>query len=499
MDQYLIAHDLGTSGDKATLFTTDGRLIRSAVVSYEARYFGQSCAEEDPEDWWRAVCSSTREIMEGIHPADVIGLSFSAQMQGCLLVDREGNPLRPSIIWADQRSVKEKDRLINELGFDTIYEITGHRPNQSYTIEKIMWLKEHEPETYRKAYRSLQAKDYILFKMTGKFVTDYSDASGTNAFDLDGLVWSDDIVRASGINPELLPELHASTDIIGGLTAEAAVATGLCEGMPVVCGGGDGPCSAAGAGCINDDELFTSFGTSAWIGGTTKKKFLDPDHVLMCFGHVIPGRYMPCGTMQAAGSSYSYMRRLFAPDSPYSELNKLIESARPGSRGLIFLPYMIGERCPRWNEKTSGAFIGMRMQHGKPEYLRATIEGIAYNLEIILQAYRKRLNVSDMIMTGGGAKGDIVCQIMADVFHCNIRTPDNVESATSIAAAVIAGVGIGAYRDFSEISRFLTIDRHFSPTPGIDAVYDPLRRIFDECYHALVPAFSELDSYHNED
>lgn len=485
MAEYIIAHDLGTSGDKATLFTVDGKVVKSCTFSYDVQFFGKNCAEQNPLDWWSAVCGATKNILEGIDKSDVIALSFSAQMQGCLLVDREGNPLRPSIIWADQRAQKEAEHLEREIGFDRMYEITGQRVSSGNTLEKIMWLKENEPEVYKKAYRSLQAKDYILYRLTGEFVTDYSDASGTNALDLESLSWSDEILEASGINRELLPLLHYSTDIIGRVTKEAADAAGLCEGTPVVCGGGDGPCAAVGAGCIHDDELFVTFGTSAWVGGTTKKKFLDEEKIFFCFAHVIPGRYMPCGTMQAAGSTYSYVRSLLAPGRPYSELNAMIESSPAGAKGLLFLPYMLGERSPRWNEDTSGAYLGIKMYHTKEDYIRAAIEGVAYNLELILSAYRKYLPAENLILTGGGAKGDVVCQILSDVFCAKLNTPDHVEGATSIAAAVIAGVGVGAYDNFEDITRFLQFKKEYIPDKTNQAVYDKMKKIFDAGYYAL--------------
>ncbi|CUX24699.1 xylulokinase [Clostridium sp. C105KSO13] len=485
MAEYIIAHDLGTSGDKATLFTVDGKVVKSCTFSYDVRFFGKNCAQQNPLDWWDAVCKATKNILEGIDNSDVIALSFSAQMQGCLLVDREGRPLRPSIIWADQRAQEEACHLEKEIGFDRMYEITGHRLSSSYTLEKIMWLKKNEPEVYSQAYKSLQAKDYILYRLTGEFVTDYSDASGTNALDLESLSWSDEIIEASGIDRELLPRLHYSTDIIGKVTKEAAAATGLCEGTPVVCGGGDGPCAAVGAGCIHDDDLFVTFGTSAWVGGTTEKKFLDEEKILFCFAHVIPGKYMPCGTMQAAGSSYSYVRELFAPGTPYSELNAMIENSPAGAKGLLFLPYMLGERSPRWNEDTNGAYLGIKMYHTKEDYIRAAMEGVAYNLELILSAYRKYLPVEELILTGGGAKGDVVCQTLSDVLCAKLTTPDHVEEATSIAAAMIAGVGVGAYDNFEDITRFLQYKREYRPDKTNQAVYDKMKRIFDASYYAL--------------
>ena len=245
---------------------------------------------------------------------------------------------------------------------------------------------------------------------------------------------------------------------------------------------------------MKDDELFATFGTSAWIGGTSKQIFEDEDRILMCFAHVIPGKYMPCGTMQAAGSSYSYIRGLLEEGTPYEELDRMMEAAGPGSGGLIFLPYLIGERAPRWNEKCSGAFLGMRMEHGKPEYLRAVIEGVAMNLNLILEAYRRQMHIEDMILTGGGAGSDTICQILADVMQVRLNIPDHVDTATSMAAAMIAGVGVGVYQDFGEVRRFLRHDRVFLPDLRNAAHYQCLEKIFDDSYHALEPVFDELEA-----
>ncbi|PHV71402.1 xylulokinase [Sporanaerobium hydrogeniformans] len=493
MGHYIIAHDLGTSGNKATLFTIDGKLVTSCTIPYAVHFFGKNCAEQNPNDWWKAVCEATKTVMREITPTEVVAISFSAQMQGCLLVDKEGLPLRPSLIWADQRAIKQTKHLEREIGFDKMYEMTGHRLSPSYTLEKLMWLKENESEVYQKAYKSLQAKDYILFRLTGRFVTDYSDASGTQALDLEKLQWSDEILEAAGIKKELLPELHSATDIIGKITRAAALETGLCEGTPVVCGGGDGPCAAVGAGCIQENQLFATFGTSAWIGGTTTQKCLDEDKIFFCFAHVIPGHYMPCGTMQAAGSAYAYIRKVMGKNKSYAELNEKIVSSPAGAKGLIFLPYMLGERSPRWNEQTSGAFLGIKMHHEEEDYIRAVIEGVGYNLELILKAYRKYLSVNTLILTGGGAKGDIICQILSDIFNAKLQTPNYVEEATSIAAAMIAGVGVGVYKDFEEVTRFLQLNKEYLPHSENQKVYEKSKKIFDTGYEALKPLFEMFE------
>ncbi|MDD3339945.1 MAG: xylulokinase [Lachnospiraceae bacterium] len=496
--KYLIAHDLGTSGNKASLFTTMGQLVKSCTIPYEVDYFGNNCAQQDPEDWWKAVCTATRTILEGVDASQVLAVSFSAQMQCCLLVDEAGEPLYPAIIWADGRSVEEAAQLDEEIGADNIYEITGHRLSPNYSIEKLMWMKKHEPEVYGKAYRMLQAKDYVIYRLTGAFLTDCSDASGTNAYDLSNRCWSEKIIAAAGVRRELFPEIHTSTDVAGYVTSEAAQATGLSEQTAIVCGGGDGPCSAVGAGCVHENEMFTTFGTSAWIGGTMKEKFIDEDQTLFCFDHVIPGYYMPCGTMQAAGSSYSYIRHALCEaetknqEHPYDIMNQMIEKSPAGAKNLIFLPYMLGERAPRWNPDTSGAFLGIKMKHQKEDYVRAVLEGVAYNLELILQAYRKYLPISEMILTGGGAKGATVCQILADVMQAKLTTPNNVETATSIGAAVIAGVGAGVFADFEAVDLFLQKDKVYEGRKETQAVYAPLKKIFDDSYCALQPVFEEF-------
>lgn len=495
MGKYLIAHDLGTSSDKASLFSTEGRLIGSYTVPYDVHFFGKNCAEQDPEDWWRAVCTATNKIIEQIDPEDVLAVSFSSQMQACIVVDREGNALRPAMIWADLRAEEQAGQLEERVGYDRMYELNGHRVSASYSIEKLMWIRDHEPEVYERTYKMLLAKDYIICRLTGEFVTDYSEASGTDAFNLRELSWSGEILEAAGIGQDKLPELHASEDVIGTLSEGAAKALGLTTKTKVVCGGGDGPCSALGAGSIKSGQNFLSFGTSAWVAGTSDEMFLDKEKTLICFGHVITGKYMPCGTMQAAGSSYSYIKNAFcgeeerkakeAGESVYEALNRLVEASPAGAKGLIFLPYLLGERSPRWNPDTSGSFLGIKMEHEKRDYIRAVLEGVAMNLAIILEAHREREEITELVLTGGGAKGDVLAQILSDVLGVKLHRLDNVESATSIAAAVIAGVGVGVFDDFSVVNQFVKQEKTFEPDQGNKEVYDRQKRLFEAGYQCL--------------
>ncbi len=496
MDKYLIAHDLGTSGNKASLFSVRGKLIESCTVPYDVHFFQKNCAEQNPADWWDAVCRATKEITRNIQTEDVLGISFSSQMQACVAVDRQGRELRPAMIWADLRAEKQAAALEEQVGKERMNEITGHRASASYSLEKLMWIRDNEPQIYEKTYKMLLAKDYIICRMTGEFVTDYSEASGTDAFNLQKLCWADEILSASGIDKEKLPELHASTDVIGKLREDAASQLGLPTSAKVVCGGGDGPCSALGAGSIDNGQMFLSFGTSAWIAGTSDKMFLDKERTLICFGHVIPGKYMPCGTMQAAGSSYSYIKKALcaeeekqarqSKESVYQLMDQLVMQSPAGAKGLIFLPYLLGERSPRWNPDTSGSFLGIRMEHAREDYIRAVLEGIAMNLNLILEAHRQNAPVTELALTGGGAKGNIVAQILADVLAVPLHRLDHVETATSIAAAVIAGVGVGVFDDFSVVHRFIGREKSFAPDPGKKEIYDRQKRLFETGYQCLL-------------
>ena len=501
MGKYLISHDLGTSSNKASLFSTEGKLIDSYTVPYDVHFFHKNYAQQDPEDWWGAVCKATREIVKQIDPEEVLAISFSSQMQACIAVDEKGTVLYPAMIWADHRAEAQAEELTRKIGFDRMYEINGHRVSPSYSIEKLMWLREEKPEIYAKTYKMLLAKDYIICRLTGEFVTDYSEASGTDAFDLRHLKWSEEILAAAGIDREKMPKLHASTDVIGSLTKEAAESLGLTCETKVVCGGGDGPCSALGAGSIKDGQMFLSFGTSAWIAGTSGEVNLDREKTLIGFGHVVPGKYMPCGTMQAAGSSYSYIKEALCAEevrqaeetgeSVYELLNRLVLQSPPGAKGLIFLPYLLGERSPRWNPDTSGSFLGIRMEHKKCDYVRAVLEGIAMNLSVILEAQREHMEGKELVLTGGGAKGDVLAQILSDMLGVPLHRLDHVETATSIAAAVIAGVGVGVFIDFSVVDQFVKTDKTFYPREEYREVYDRQKKLFELGYQCLLPYYRE--------
>ena len=499
MKNYLLAHDLGTSGNKATLFTIDGALVKSVTVPYGTHYFNTNWAEQDPEDWWKAVCGSTQELMHGVDGKAIAAICFSGHMMGCLCVDARGVPLRPAILYCDQRGVKEEAEILSKIPARDFYAITGHRASASYSAAKLMWVKNNEPGLYARTAKMLHAKDYMNFRLTGVMASEYSDASGTNLLDLSALRWSEKLVAITGIDGEKLPELHPSTDVIGELTAEAARALGLPAGIPVVAGGGDGVCAAVGVGSVKPGVTYNYLGSSSWIATTSEKPIFDEQMRTFVWAHAVPGMVHPCGTMQTAGGSYAWLKNEICTaekekaaatgESPYELINAQIAGSPPGANGLVFLPYLLGERTPRWNPDAKGALIGLTLSHTRADVLRAVMEGVTLNLSIILDIFRRQLPITSITVIGGGAKGQVWRRIMADVYQAEIVKPNYLEEATSMGAAIIGGVGCGAFKSFDVADRFVKVTDRVRPDPALAAVYKKAKDLLNDSYDALEPLF----------
>lgn len=309
MKKYLLAHDLGTSGNKATLYSTEGELVKSCVHSYDMLVSNNNWVEQRPEDFWNAVCISTKELVQDIDVNDIAAISFSGQMMGCICVDKEGRALRNALIWADMRATREEEMIRERISEEDFYHLTGHKISPSYGGQKLMWVKNNEPEIYENTYKMLNCKDYIILKLTGEFVTEYTDASSTNLLDLNKLEWSDRLLEVMGIDREKMPALLKSTDVAGTVTDEAAKACGLVSGIPVVCGGGDGVCAAVGTGCTKEGIAHSCMGTSSWISITTEKPIYDEEMRTFTWAHIVPGYVLPTGTMQCGGGSYSWFTK----------------------------------------------------------------------------------------------------------------------------------------------------------------------------------------------
>lgn len=506
MSKYILAHDLGTSGNKATLYDTNGKLCASSLYEYPTYYPNPNWVEQDSNDWWKAVCVSTKDLIDKskISNKDIACVSFSGQMMGCLLVDKKGEALRNMIIWADMRSVKQAERIEHLLGMEKVYKITGHRVSPSYSAAKLLWIRDNQPEIYKKAHKILNAKDFIIHKLTGKFVTDYSDASGMNLFDIRSKKWSSEILKALDIEQDLLPELHKSSDIVGNVTLSAASQTGLLQGTPVVVGGGDGSCACVGAGVVQEGRTYNVLGSSSWISLASKEPIFDSEMRTFNWVHLDPEFYTPCGTMQTAAYSLSWLKDTLCAEeiiaakkqnkSPYELIDEKVMKSPAGANKLLFLPYLLGERCPRWNADAKGSFIGMTIRTTKEDILRSVLEGVGYNLKVILDIFDKANPIDEISIIGGGAKGKVWLQILSDIWQKPLLVPEYIEEATSMGAAICGGVGIGAFENFRVINKFNAIKSKVTPNPENKELYSKLYSAFNDSYLALEEVFSKLSN-----
>ncbi|MCM3161440.1 xylulokinase [Metabacillus litoralis] len=497
MRKLIVAHDVGTTGNKATLYSSNGELIHSAFYGYETNYPESNWAEQNPADWWEAVCVTTNELLQhqDVKREEIAVVSFSGQMLGCLPVDRNGNPLQDAIIWADMRASNQAIELEKKLGMEFVYKTTGHRISSSYSGAKIKWLKDNKPDIFNKTYKFLQAKDYLAYKLTGVYATDYSDACGTNCLDILKKTWSKEILYAWELSEDLFPKLHASTDIIGYVTKEAAEKTGLLEGTPVVIGAGDGVCAAAGVGVIDEGEAFNYIGSSSWIALASNHPVFDPEMKTYTWIHVDENKYSPNGTMQCGGGSVQWITNLLYQNKcdKYDLMNQEANQSPVGANQLIYLPYLMGERSPRWNPDARGTFVGLSITHSRGDMARSVMEGVAFNLRIVLDTFRDAgVHVENMWVLGGGAKSELWRQILSDIYDVRIDVPSYLEEATSMGAAMAGAVGCGAIKDFQEAKKWIKKVETYDPIKRNQETYSGLYDIFNEAYNQLIPVFTKL-------
>jgi xylulokinase len=495
---YILAHDLGTTGNKASLFDARGVLVSSALSAYPTDYPHPNWAEQDPEDWWRAVRVATRQLLaqSGVDPRAIAAVSLCGQMMGCVALGEDGNPLRSCIIWADQRAQAEADAVAAACGEAEVYRIAGHRTSPAYSAPKILWLRAHQPEFYGRAVCFLQPKDFVIFRLTGARVTDYSDASGTLLFDLHTRTWHAPFLRALDLPVEKLPTPVASTTTVGTVTPAAAAATGLMAGTPVIVGGGDGACAGVGAGVVSPGSAYCSIGTSAWISISSDAPVIDPAARTVTFHHLHPTRYCPMGTMQAAGGArewaWSLLRNQGLDLDATEDLDAAAAQVPPGAGGVLFLPYLLGERSPHWNPLARAAWLGMAMPTGKAELARAVLEGVALNLRLVLDTLRSQVpGIGAIRLIGGGSRSPLWRQILADCWRAPVQTLALKTEATAWGAAVAGGVGAGIYT-WEIAAQQARVVETIDPDPAHLAFYDDLAAIYLDSYTALAPIYRRL-------
>lgn len=498
---YILVYDLGTSGNKASLFSVEGRMVKSVVVSYETYYLDEISVEQNPDDWWKSVIEATKLLVADINVEDIKVISVSGHMQGMVLLDDCGDLLYNSLIWMDQRSGKQTKELESKISAERIREITNGGVSPIFTLEKLMWMRDEKPEIYKRISKVLNTKDYITYKLTGALVTDFSDGSGTGVLDIFNGCWSQEILDVVDIPIEIFPELHESIDVVGHVTKEAGEACSIMSGIPVVCGGGDGACATLGAGSIKHGDTYCLMGSSAQIAITSDFLIVDRKNPIPSLPHVIPGKFIPIGAMTSAGIAYQWGLDLFAKVEKLQaedmgvSVHELVEEkvgkVTLGANKLVFLPYLHGERSPRNNPDARGVFFGLTSNHTTDDMLRAILEGIAFNLGRILDHLKGSIDIEKVNLVGGGASS-LQQKILADVFGLPVTTVENSRSASAVGAAVIAGVGAGIYEDFDAVFKFIRLKETYIPKDADIAAYAPFKEIFDQVYLNLEKVYKLL-------
>ena len=488
----ILAHDVGTSGMKSTLYKPNGELIASVSSVYPLHYGKEFEVEQNPDHWWKALCDNTRNILGLVDRSSIECITFSGQMMGLVAVDNNGRPLRNALIWADQRAHKESEDLNNRFGPDTLYSLTGNPMTPSYSAPKMWWYKLHEPELYERTRCFLQAKDYLIYKLTGQFVTDYSDASGTGIFDINRKEWIQDLLDYMGISQSKLPQVYSSTTCIGSITNDAAMECGLLDGTRVVIGGADGSCAAMGAGVLDDNDLFTYIGSSAWVASASHHPILDPQKQTFNFIHIDEEKIMPIGTMQAAGTSFEWIRSITAAGepNPIEWMNLQAENSPVGAKGLLFLPYLLGERSPIWDPHAKGSFVGLTTQHERGDLIRAVMEGVSLNLKWIYECLVKEREYQELWFFGGGANSPLWQQMMANMTGLPVHIPKLKDEITGMGAAISGAVGIGELPSLGDAKSWIQLEKVIEPNEKDEQFYKEQLDMMQKLYLSLKPHFN---------
>ncbi len=502
---YLLGVDIGTSGTKTVLFDVEGNTVASALSEYPLYQPHIGWAEQDPEDWWRATVETISSVIKksGVNPSDIKGVGLSGQMHGMVLLNREGRVLRPSIIWCDQRTQAECDQITEIVGRKRLIEITANPALTGFTASKVMWVKNHQPDLFNQIYKILLPKDYVRYRLTGVFATEVSDASGTQFLDVPKRKWSEDLLNLLGIDPAWMPEVYESQEVSGTISSEAARLTGLSEGTPVVGGGGDQAAGAVGNGIVRQGVISSTIGTSGVVFAHMDDISIDPEGRVHTFCHAVPDKWHVMGVTQGAGLSLQWLRNNFGgmekdlaahmDIDPYQLMDKQAEKAKPGCDGLIYLPYLMGERTPHLDPYARGVFFGLTASHGRREMIRAVMEGVAYSLRDCLEIIRgMNVSITEVRASGGGGRSPLWRQMQADIFNNPIATINSAEGP-ALGVALLAGVGAGVYKSVTEAcDTAIKVVSVQEPIKENVPVYDKYYEIYGELYRALKNSFRKV-------
>ena len=495
---YLIGIDIGTSACKVAIFERSGSVVAAASGDYPVYYPEEGWAEQNPEEWWDAVCRAVRKVIvnSGIQAEQIAGIGIDGQSWSAIAVDKAGNVLTNTPIWMDTRAQSICDRLNQEIGADNIFQVAGNSLQPSYTTAKILWYKENLPEIYGKIYKILQSNSYIAYKLTGAMTQDISQGYGLHCFDMRTGQWDDRMCERLGIPREFLPEICASDQVVGTVTGKAAEESGLAEGTPVVAGGLDAACGTLGAGVIHPGETQEQGGQAGGMSICIDEYKADPRLILGY--HVVPGQWLLQGGTTGGGGVMRWFEHEFADyervmakdkgESSLDQLNEIAEKVAPGSDGVVFLPYMSGERSPIWNPHAKGVFYGLDFAKTKGHMVRACMEGVALSLKHNLDvAEEAGAEVEVLRAMGGSANSILWTQIKSDITGKEVVVPSS-DTATTLGAAILAGIGVGMYRDYDEAIS-LTVKETRRHKPDLSN-----REVYDKTYETYLNLYKSLES-----
>jgi xylulokinase len=506
--RFLLGLDVGTTSTRAVIIDENGRLVASSTSDYKLITPKPGWAEQIPDDWWVASIKTIKDVLRksNVYPRDIVCIGLSGQMHGSVFLDSKSNVIRPAILWCDQRTFKQCETIYKIFGYDGFIKLSYNRALPGFTAPKILWLKENEPENYKKVSKILLPKDYIRYKLSNAYATEVSDASGTILMDIPSRNWSDEILNGLHIKRSLLPDVFESDIISSKVSKEASNLTGLTEGTPIVGGGSDNAAGAVGSGIIRSGLISDSIGTSGVLFAHSDKPLYDPKGRVHSFCHAVTGKWHLTGvTLSAAGSLRWYFDTFgpareiiknFPDIEGYDLLDKQAERAPVGSDGLIFLPYLSGERTPYADPDARGVFFGISYLHSPDHFVRSIMEGVAFSQLDCLSLMRDlNINSDKIILFGGGAKSSTWRQIIADILNSKVVTL-NVEEGSAFGAAIIAGKGYGIYSDIKDIADKIIndVDEENYPIDENVKKYKKIYQIYRSLYISLKDNFKKLSS-----
>jgi xylulokinase len=496
---YLLGLDIGTSGAKALLCDEHGALLASATAEYPLSTPQPLWSEQQPADWWRGAREALRRVLAtaGVAGVRVVGLGMTGQMHGAVFLDSHDEVIRPALLWNDQRTAAECAAISSMVGQTRLIEIAGNPALTGFQAPKILWLRTHEPHNYARLARVLLPKDYIRLKLTDVAASDASDAAGTLLLDLRTRDWSDEILGALAIPRDWLPQVVEGPEVTGSLLPQVAAELGLPSGLPVIAGGGDNAAAAVGTGIVRAGVISSSIGTSGVLFAHADAIALDPQGRLHTFCHAVPGQYHLMAVTLSAGGSFQWLRnalrQLGLPTLGYDELTRLAAEAPTGAEGLLFLPYLTGERTPHLDPLARGAFVGLTSRHTIGHLARAVMEGVSFSLRDGLEIMRAlKLPLGEVRATGGGGRSALWRQMQADVYGAEVATLA-AEEGPAYGAALLAGVGAGLFADVGDaVERCVQISGVTQPDPAAQERYEQLYAVYRQLYPALRASMHQL-------